>query len=210
MNELIPLIPEKKILQLIKDRIEELNLSQRKIADELDIPQSLISRSLQGTRALRYDELQRIIEYLLSLESLIQIDMKALELAVPYKKIKWVNKKASISTVADIMVQGGFSQIPVKREDREDFIGVVTELGILKKMLHPNKAGLFSIGELREISVEAAGVLEPIADCPPDVPLNIVSQLLVYFPALLLKDDLGNVKGLITRADMLRLLSGKV
>jgi predicted transcriptional regulator len=49
-----------------------------------------------------------------------------------------------------------------------------------------------------------AGVIESIIDCPMDSTLSIVAQILVHFYAVLLTNDLGEVKGIITRADMLK------
>ena len=205
MGELTPLVPESKLCQLIRERMKELGLSQRRIASELDIPQSQISRSLSGGRGLRYDELQKIIEYILSLESLVQSDVRAVDLAVPLEKMDWVYSSVSIGKVAELMLKGGFSQIPVKDEGRDVFTGVVTDLGILKSMVLPASVGdgVVSLSDLREMSVQRSGLEEAIPYIPLDVPLNVVAQMLTYFPALLLQDDLGKVKGIITRADLL-------
>ena len=208
MSGLKPLIPESKLCELINKRMSELRLSQRRIAAALDIPQSDISRSLSGRKGLRYDELQRIIEYVLSIESLVQTDVRAIDLAVLVDDLAWVYNEASIGTVVEIMLEGGFSQIPVKDIDDDEFTGVVTDLGILGSMILPasGRPGVVSLDDLRKTSVEESNLVEAIADCPPDVPLSVVAQLLVHFPALLLRDDLGDVKGIITRADLLTLL----
>ena len=185
-----------------------MRLSQRRIAAALDIPQSDISRSLSGRKGLRYDELQRIVEYILSLESLVQTDMRAIDLAVLVDDLASVYNEDSIGTVVDLMLKGGFSQIPVKDIGDDEITGVVTDLGILGSMILPDsgRPGVVSLNDLRKISVKNSKLVEAIADCPPDVPLNVVAQLLVHFPALLLRNDLGDVKGIITRADLLTLL----
>jgi predicted transcriptional regulator len=46
-----------------------------------------------------------------------------------------------------------------------------------------------------------------IVDCPMDSTLGVVAQMLLHFYAVLLTDDLGDVRGIITRADMIKLLN---
>jgi predicted transcriptional regulator len=131
--------------------------------------------------------------------------LKAIDLAIPLENLKWTYSDSTVGDVVKLMMQGGFSQIPVKDRKKDIFTGVVTDQGILKSMINPaSERGIVSLDDLREMSVTP--IVEAITDCPQNVSINIVAQLLTYFPALLLRDDSGNVKGIITRADMLKLL----
>ncbi len=205
MDELTPLIPEAKLAQLIRVKQSELGVSQRELEDRLDIPQSLISRALKEERGFRYDEAQRIVEYLLTKRTLIPWDRKAQDLAV-IEKLVWVYDDATVREVASEMLDKGFTQVPVKSREDGRWRGVVTDLSILRRMIPPSKIEMSSLDEFKDMIIKNAGIIESIADCPIDSTLGLVAQMLVHFYAILLTDDLGEVRGIITRADLLKLL----
>ncbi len=205
MDELIPLIPEAKLAQLIKEKQAELGVSQRELDFRLGISQSLISRALQDERGFRYDEAQRIVEYLLMKRTLIPWNGRARDLAVT-DKLVWVYDDATVGEVAARMLEMGFTQVPVKGREDGRWRGVVTDLSILRRMIPSSDVKFDSLADFNRVRIREAGVVEGIADCPIDSKLGVVSQLLLHFYAVLLTDDLGDVKGIITRADMLKLL----
>ena len=205
MEELTPLIPEAKLAQLIRVKQAELGVSQRELEDRLDIPQSLISRALKEERGFRYDEAQRIVEYLLMKRTLIPWNGRARDLAVT-EKLVWMYDDATVGAAAAVMLEKGFTQIPVKSREDGRWRGVVTDLSILRRMLPSAESSANSLAEFNKMKIREAGVIEGIVDCPLDSTLGVVAQMLVYFYAVLLTDDLGEVKGIITRADMLKLL----
>jgi predicted transcriptional regulator len=205
VDELTPLIPEAKLAQLIRAKQSELGVSQRELENRLDIPQSLISRALKEERGFRYDEAQRIVEYLLTKRTLIPWDRKAQDLAI-IEKLVWIYDDATVGEISSTMLNKGFTQIPVKRREDERWRGVVTDLSILRMMLPSSKIEASSLVEFKDTMIRDAGIIEGIADCPIDSTLGFVAQMLVHFYAILLTDDLGEVKGIITRADLLKLL----
>ena len=205
MDELIPLIPESKLVELIRERMRELGVSQRDLENKLDIPQALISRTLKESRGFKYDEAQRIIEYLLTKRTLIPWNMKAQALAVT-EKLVWVYDNAKVGETAASMKENGFTQVPVKRRVDGRWRGVVTDLSMLRRMLSSSQIYVGSLQEFKDATIRDAGVIEGIADCPLDSTLGVVAQMLIHFYAVLLTDDLGEVKGIITRADILKLL----
>ncbi len=206
MDELIPLIPESKLVQLIKEKQVELGVSQRELENELDIPQALISRTLKEERGFKYEEAQRIVEYLLTKRTLIPWDRKARDLAV-IEKLVWVYDDAKVGGTAASMRENGFTQVPVKRRVDGRWRGVVTDLSILRRMLPSSQINGGSLAEFKEAMIKDAGVIEGIADCPIDSTLGVVAEMLLHFYAVLLTDDLGDVRGIITRADILKLLT---
>jgi predicted transcriptional regulator len=205
LDELTPLIPEAKLAHLIRVKQSELGVSQRELEDRLDIPQSLISRALKEERGFRYDEAQRIVEYLLTKRTLIPWDRKAQDFAV-IEKLVWVYDDATVREVASMMLDMGFTQIPVKSREDGRWRGVVTDLSILNRMLPSSKIDKSSLLKFKDTMIKVAGIIEGIADCPIDSTLGMVAQMLVHFYAILLTDDLGEVRGIITRADLLKLL----
>jgi predicted transcriptional regulator len=208
LDELTPLIPEAKLAQLIRAKQAELGVSQRELDDKLDISQSLISRALKDERGFRYDEAQRIVEYLLMKKTLIPWNGRARDLAVT-EKLVWVHDDATVGEVAAVMLDKGFTQIPVKRCEDGRWQGVVTDLSILRRMLPTAEHRANSLAEFNHMRIGDAGVIEGVVDCPLESSLGVVAQMLIHFYAVLLTDDLGDVKGIITRADMLKLLCEK-
>jgi predicted transcriptional regulator len=207
LDELTPLLPEAKLAQLIREKQAELGVSQRELDARLGIPQSLISRALKEERGFRYEEAQRIVEYLLAKRTLIPWDGRAQDLAVT-EKLVWIHDDATVKEVAGVMLEKGFTQIPVKSREDGRWRGVVTDLSLLRRML-PSSDVRVKVGSLTEFNrmrIRDAGVIEGVVDCPLDSLLGVVAQMLVHFYAVLLTDDVGEVRGIITRADMLKLL----
>jgi predicted transcriptional regulator len=205
LDELTPLIPEAKFAQLIKQKLNELGVSQRELDERLDISQSLISRALKDERGFRYDEAQRIVEYLLMKRTLIPWGGWARDLAVT-EKLVWVYDDVTVGEVAATMLGKGFTQIPVKSREVGRWRGVVTDLSILRRMLPSAEERANSLAEFSHMLIRDAGVLEGVVDCPLDSTLSVVAQMLIHFYAVLFTDDLGEVKGIITRSDILKLL----
>ncbi len=95
---------------------------------------------------------------------------------------------------------------PVKHREDGRWRGVVTDLTILSKLLPSAEVKVDSLEELSKKKISEAGVIEGIVDCPLESTLGQIAQILASFYAVLLTDDLGDVKGRITRADLLKLL----
>jgi len=203
----MPLIPESKLAQQIREKLLELGVSQRELENALDIPQALISRTLKEERGFKYEEAQRIVEYLLTKRTLIPWNMKAKDLAVTDKQLVWVYDDAKIRETAALMKDNGFTQVPVKRRRDGRWRGVVTDLSVLRRMLPSAQIDGGSLPEFKDALIGDSGVIEGIADCPIYSTLGVVAQMLQHFYAVLLTDDLGEVKGIITRADILKLLT---
>lgn len=81
MEELFPLIPEEKLSKLIEKKMPELVITQSFLEDEFGIPQPLISRSFRIGREFKYNEVQKIIQYILLRKSQIHPHLKAIDFA---------------------------------------------------------------------------------------------------------------------------------
>jgi len=207
MEELFPLIPEEKLTKLIDEKMRELGISQRSLEDELDIPQPLISRSLKVGREFKYNEVQKIVQYLLQKRSLIPTDLRAIDYATTGEDLVFAYDDESIGGLVVKMMGPGFSQIPIKSRANGNWIGVVTDLGILKMLLpSPREPLCEDRSKIRSILIRDSGLIEGIVDCPDDESLIVVAQMLVHFYAILLRSDSGEVRGIITRSDLLKLI----
>lgn len=207
MDEMSPLIPEKRLIELIGEKMRQLGISQRELENDLDIAQPLISRSLRFTRDFKYDEAQRIISYLLLKRSLIPYDLKAIEYATTGEELVFAYDDESVGELVVKMKELGFSQIPIKDRSNDKWIGVVTDLGILKMLLPSSKVSVVKDrAKIGSMLIRDSGLIEGIVDCPDDESLIVVAQMLIHFYAILLRSDIGEVRGIITRADLLKLI----
>jgi predicted transcriptional regulator len=207
MDELTPLIPEKKLTELIEKKMRELGVSQHNLEDELDIAQPLLSRSLRFTREFKYSEAQKIIEYLLLKRSLIPYNLKAIDYATTGDDLAFAYDDESISELVAKMKGPGFSQIPIKSKANGNWIGVVTDLGIVKMLQASSREVIIKDRtKIGSMLIRDSGLIEGIVDCPDDESLIVVAQMLIHFYAILLRSDLGEVRGIITRADLLKLI----
>ncbi len=211
MDELSPLIPEKRLAELIDEKMRELGVSQRELEEDVEIAQPLISRSLRYTRDFRYSEAQRIVEYLLSKRSFIPGNLRAIDYATTGENLIYSYDDESISDVVSKLRDNRISQIPIRRRENGRWMGVVTEQGILRLLFSPmGRTDARDCGQIVSMSVRASGLVEGILECPESESLVMVAQLLIHFYAVLLSSDLGDVKGIITRADILKLLENCV
>lgn len=122
------------------------------------------------------------------------------EVMTPRPDIAAVEVGVSIREVQDLVLQRGYSRIPVYREDLDDIVGIVYAKDVLKA-LHQGR---------RDISLE--DVVRP-AHFVPEV--KRVSELLremqqQKFHIALVSDEHGSVAGLVTLEDLLEELVGEI
>jgi predicted transcriptional regulator len=95
------------------------------------------------------------------------------------------------------MKEHGYSQIPVF--SRKQSVGSISEKTILREIL----AGK-DMAQISKLPVEAV-MDEAFPQVTEDAPLSLISNLLQTYPAVLVAKR-GNVTGIITKADLLRML----
>ncbi|MEM3607493.1 MAG: CBS domain-containing protein, partial [Candidatus Bathyarchaeia archaeon] len=98
-----------------------------------------------------------------------------------------------------LMSETGYSQLPVYKEGR--VVGSITEGTIISAMLKVRDPLSLSEMTVEEIMEESF----PMVD--GSTPVNLVSTLLRYTPAVLVTIK-GEVKGIITKADLLKIVRG--
>jgi CBS domain containing-hemolysin-like protein len=122
------------------------------------------------------------------------------EVMVPRPDIKAIESDKALRDVQAMVLQYGFSRIPVFTEDLDDVIGFVYAKDVLKA-LHQGKHDM----PLRDIVREAHFVPESkkVADL-----LREMQQ--VHFHVALVTDEYGSVVGLVTLEDLLEELVGEI
>ncbi len=105
------------------------------------------------------------------------------------KNIISINQDEKISTIIKLMTEHSISQVPVV--EKGNLIGLISESTILQK----EKGTKFA----KDIMEESPPIISK------DTKLEVIKQLLYHYPLVLVKEK-GNLKGLITKADLIKTL----
>jgi predicted transcriptional regulator len=171
-----------------------LGLTQKRLSELAGVSQSLLAKLESGKIDPAYTRVKAILDVL------NQLEMKTTAHAhkILHDKVIGVQKDATVSDAVRLMKEYGYSQLPVF--DREHPVGSISEKTILGQVL----AGK----EMAQISLLPVG--EVMDDVFPQVgeeaPLPLISSLLEVYPAVLVTRK-GTVTGIITKADLLKMLS---
>ena len=175
------MIPE---LANIKTLRMKLGLTQSGFANQVGVSQSLIAKIEAGRIDPSFSKAKHIFEAMERLEK--KNEAKAGEIMT--KHILSVSPHEPIKQAIAKMKKANVSQLPVIEHHKS--IGVVSESIILEALL--SKSGSF--------------VKDIMEDSPPVVSKNTsiqaVSNLLRYHPMVLVS-DVGELKGVITKSDLL-------
>ena len=97
----------------------------------------------------------------------------------------------------NIMRKKGISQVPVI--ENGIVVGSLDEKAIIEKIATEENIGNISLVPVKEVM----GDTFPMIDI--DSSLGVITLMLEYYPALLITDN-GKLKGIITKADLLKLM----
>ena len=179
-------------LEYIKQARVRLGITQRKLAALTGISTSMINQIESGRCKPSYETARKIFEVLSSLEG--RSSMKAGDICS-----RWpisVQKDEKLHKAIDVMRVNSISQIPVFDSSR--VVGILTEDGLAKVMLEKNEK------DLRNMHVFQ--VIEPP---PPIVDVSTPAKALVplvRFAKCILVSEKGNVIGIVTTTDTLKMV----
>jgi CBS domain containing-hemolysin-like protein len=122
------------------------------------------------------------------------------EVMVPRPDVIAIEEDRSLRDVQELVLQHGYSRIPVYREDLDDVIGFVYAKDVLKE-LHQGRAGL-----------ALADVVRPAHFVPESKKVaDLLKQMQrEKFHIGLVTDEYGSVSGLVTLEDLLEELVGEI
>ncbi len=173
----------------IKDIRKKLGLTQTQLAKKANVSQSLIAKIESNRIDPTYSNVTKIFNALSELVN--NKDVKADE--VMQRNLIFIDSDSSLRECVAKMNKHGISQLPVIKG--KNVLGYVSEGLLLEKLTNSKE---------KELSIK-----EIMYDAPPIVSrnssLNMISNLLKYFPMVLVNDN-GNIKGIITKADVIRKL----
>ncbi len=180
-------------LEDIAKKRRQLGLKQAELAKLAGVSQSLVAKLESGKIDSSYTKVRTIFDVLDRLETKVKIQEQKI---VPARVIG-IQRDEPISKVVQLMKDHGYSQIPIFRGKQS--VGSISEKTILRQILAGKDIVQISKLPAEEIMEEA------FPQVSEDAPLSLISNLLQTYSAVLMAKK-GNVIGIITKADLLRML----
>lgn len=181
-------------LDEIEKRRKSLGLSQKELAKMVGVSQSMIAKIETGRINPSYIKTKAIFDLLESLEKKREIKVGE----IVQGKVVGVQKDDPVSKATRIMNETGYSQLPVF--DGTRIVGSMTEKSVLNQILAGKDPK-----ELSKIPVESI-MEESFPTVNEDAPLTVISALLQYSQAVLVTKK-GQIKGIVTKADLLKVVT---
>jgi predicted transcriptional regulator len=180
-------------LQEIGKKRRLLGLSQKQLAKFANVSQSMIAKIESARISPSYLKTKAIFDTLEELER--RNELKAKEIC--HRKITGVQVQDQVSKGVRVMRETGYSQLPVFSGSQ--VVGSLTEKLILDRLVSVPRAEDVSRQPVEKIMEDAFPTVGE------ETPLSMVSALLQYAPAVLVTKR-GNVSGIITKADLLKVI----
>jgi predicted transcriptional regulator len=179
----------------IKKIRRALDISQAELSAASGVSQSTIAKIENGKISAGYRTIVSLFEALEKFSKTNGSDRTAAEVSSPSPVS--VDAESDVGAASDLMRKTGFSQLPVLRGGTP--VGSISERRILELM----ESGI-SINELRGTPIYRI-MAESFPVVSENTPLSSVSQLMTDSSAVLVSRQ-GEVVGMITRADLLKLI----
>ncbi|MDQ4074161.1 MAG: CBS domain-containing protein [Thermoproteota archaeon] len=179
-------------LEYIKQTRIKLGVTQRKLALLCGISTSMVNQIESGRCKPSYDTAKRIFEVLLSIES--NVSIKAGDIC--NRNLITIQSQESLSSAIHKMRDYSISQLPVF--DGSRLVGILTEDDLAKRMVENSNEDIHL--------VKVVSIMEPP---PPLVDVSIPAKALVSlvrFAKCVLVSEKGNVIGIITLTDTLKIV----
>lgn len=173
-------------LQEVKPLRKALGLTQKQLAELAGVSQSLIAKVEAGLLDPSYSSGKRILDALRSLKQQSEPSARA----VMQQHLITCRPEDRLQAVIAKMQKHAFSQIPVL--DGDNVVGIVSESVIVRNMDRLRSETL-----ARDVMEEAPPIV------PLESPRRVIAELLAHYSILIVKER-GKLRGIITKADLLR------
>lgn len=175
--------------ELLKQLRKNSGITQKKLAEEVNLTQGYIARIERGTSDPKLSVINRILKYLQGLDQAII----AKDIMTPEEELIIGHPENVIIDLTEKMLKAGFSQIPILNS--EGFcVGTLQESDLLVlSMRNPN---------LKHSSVKDV-MTPPLPTFNENTPIDIIEKILENLPAVLITDNKGRTVGIITRSNIL-------
>jgi predicted transcriptional regulator len=182
----------------IKKMRKGLDITQSQLASMSGVSQSTIAKMERGAIRGSYDAVTRIFTVLEQEMELHRQGQKAKD--VMSMQVISIQSEQNVRQVSDIMRQSGYSQLPVF--DGKQHVGSLSEFDILNRLREGER--MEELSERRVGSLMAA----PYPIVSENTPVEALTSLLSSTNAVLVSRK-GVIVGIITRSDMLKLISSE-
>ena len=180
-------------LSEIKRLRKKLNISQKELGFLCDIPQSTISRIENNSIDPPYSKVKKIFKQLKN-ERLARKKSKKHAKDIMTREIISIKPTSSVRDAVELMNDHGYSQLPLL--EKNDNYGSITSKKI-QKFITDNP-------EILNVDVSLIKEL-PFPEVDENWNVKDISDLLVKYSAVMVKDEQQNIVGIITDADFLKL-----
>ena len=215
----MPLLTLDLFIEFVKELRDQYGITMKEIGDHIGLPPSTMTKIFnQKTyrRDVSYIEAHDMISYILQKMSLVPHDAKTKDYCSKIK-LKAAYDDETVSSVAKRMKKSNVSQLPVFSREKDEYLGLVTELSLLNRILKVEQSVTVdqlkekmnlpeSLLDFKSMTIAKANVIEKIPDYPIETSFREIAQLLTHYYAIPLYEK-TRVTGIITRADVLKLLT---
>jgi predicted transcriptional regulator len=180
-------------LDEIKRLRKKLNISQKKLGEDLSIPQSTISRIENESIDPPYSKVKKIFEYLEN-ERITRKKTKKQAKDIMTATLISIKPNSSIRDAVELMNEYEISQLPII-EDMYN-LGSISSKKIQKSITENPQILGADVSLIKEL---------PFPEVEEKWNAKDISDLLIKYSAVLVKDKEHNFVGIITDADFLKL-----
>jgi predicted transcriptional regulator len=184
-------------LDEIRKRRIRLGISQRRMASYIGISQSALAKIESGRMNPSYEMVRRIFRFLDSMQS----PSMGLVGEICSRPVVSVSSSDQVSTAARILRDRGFKQLPVR--DGPLWVGSISERSISRLLLQTDDPRRVLERRVADVMDEALPMV------PESTPITEVIPLLQHYQAVLTTSR-GEVTGIVTNADLLKMLTSKL
>jgi predicted transcriptional regulator len=181
------------VLVEIRKRRLALGVSLGELARAVGRSDATLSRIERGKIRPSYELVQRILKYLEEQEGLAAPRLTVRD--VMNRTVVTADASSTLHVAARRMEGGAFSQLPVLADGK--VVGSLSEGALLRALGHPRAQRI----RVREILEPAY----PLVD--EEFPAELLPGLFAHYPAVLVTRR-GDLKGIVTKADLIRGLHG--
>ncbi|MEM1589761.1 MAG: CBS domain-containing protein [Candidatus Bathyarchaeia archaeon] len=180
-------------LNEIAKKRKMLGLTQKQLAKIAGVSQSFIAKIESGKIDPSYSKVKAVFDVLEKMEAGENYNAKA----IYHEGVIGIEKTDKVAKAISLMMEHGFSQLPVFENGK--CVGCISEKTILSQVTAAKDLSEVSQRLVEEIMEEALPQIDENA------PLQLVSSLLRFYPAILVTKK-GEIVGIITKADLFKII----
>ncbi len=169
-------------------------ITQKELAEKTGVSQSLIARIEKGTVDPAFSKVEKIFSVLQKEQH--ESDVTAGQ--IMSKTISSISPLRSLSSAVNVMKRKNISQMPVMNDGV--VVGTITEKDVAHAFVMNEDPSLLKVNDIME---------SPLASIDINTSLTVISSLLEAQSAVLVTKN-GKIKGLVARADLLKVVKKSV